>query len=184
MSGSHTGPRIIGLDLSLTGTGWACADGMGTIGSTGKKGDDLRKHAARIDDLSARVLRQVVAVRAQLVVVEGPAFGAKGNAGHILAGFWWRIICDLLTEGLLLAEVSPGTLKRYITGSGNSDKADVRGALARRLPSYHPADDDQADALVLYAMGRDYYGNPIAVMPAAQREALAKVAWPQINGGE
>lgn len=43
------------------------------------------------------------------------------------------------------------------------------------------ADNNQADALVLAAMGADHYGTPLVELPKAHREALEKVAWPDLT---
>jgi hypothetical protein len=39
-------------------------------------------------------------------------------------------------------------------------------------------DDNQCDAFWLRAMGLDAYHEPLAVLPAVQRDAMTKVDWP------
>jgi len=43
--------------------------------------------------------------------------------------------------------VPVGTIKRFATGRGNADKAAVISAMQAR--GFHPADDNEADALAL-----------------------------------
>ena len=45
-------------------------------------------------------------------------------------------------------------------------------AVTRRYPDVILGSNDEADALVLAAMTADYYGCPIATVPAAHRAAL------------
>ena len=178
--------KIIGLDLSLTGTGVAVVGGddwprvlsVSTIRSTGTKDATLRERRLRLDRIEREVLTIVEGVKPGLVVIEQPAYGATTGHHHDRSGLWWRIVSvidDLYAD---VAEVTPTTLKKYITGRGNAGKDEVLLAVARRFPGADVNNNNEADSLVLAAMGADHLGKPISPMPAAHRGALDAVRWP------
>jgi len=70
-------------------------------------------------------------------------------------------------------------LKRYATGKGNATKADMRMALFQRA-GLDVRDDNAVDAWWLRAMALDHYGHPLVAMPQTHRQALEKVAWPEL----
>ena len=170
--------RVIGIDPSLSATGIADADGaLFTITS---KPDDgtVADRARRIATITAH-LRPHRLTDAHLVVIEGPAFSRQGQTGvHLRAGLWWRIVGQLHTAGVPVAEVSPTALKRYATGRGTADKSDMRMALYKRAGLDVPS-DDEVDAWWLRQMGLAHLGDPDAVpLPQAHLAALEKVVWP------
>ncbi len=74
--------------------------------------------------------------------------------------------------------VSPNARAKYATGKGNAGKADVVREVTRRF-DWFTGGEDEADALVLAAMGADWLGYPIVPMPAVHRKALDAVQWPE-----
>jgi Holliday junction resolvasome RuvABC endonuclease subunit len=118
--------------------------------------------------------------RPALIAIEGPSYGSKGNALHQLAGLWW-IVYDALTRARMpIVVIPPGQLKKYATGKGTADKTAMAVALQRRA-DIELGDDNQVDAWWLAAAALDHLGHPIVDLPKAQREALAKVAWPEMS---
>jgi Holliday junction resolvasome RuvABC endonuclease subunit len=167
--------RVRGLDLSLTATG--VSDGsFCTVIRPGQ----LRGHP-RLQYLRRELTR--ICQPADLIVVEGPAFGTKHQQmQHESAGWWWLATHTLWRMGKPVAVASPAEVKIYATGRGGgkgSSKEDVRVAVSHRFPNvdvHH--DNNEADALVLAAMGWDWLGAPLTAMPQTHRRALSKVAWP------
>jgi crossover junction endodeoxyribonuclease RuvC len=176
------GSRVLGLDMSLTSTGVADNAGMvERIVSKGKADATLAQRSYRLVGLASRIVTACLASHANLVVVEGPSLGQSRQRGEYdRAGLWWLVTSQLLGYGYPVAEVPPLVLKKYATGKYNAGKDEVLAAVVRRFPDYPVAGNDQADALVLAAMGADHLGEPIVDMPATHRTALAKVAWPQM----
>lgn len=169
-------PLVIGLDLSITRTGIAGADWTSTIRTEKRAGgidDDLR----RITKVRTDVLDLVRKRGAELIVVEGPSYASQGAGHHTLAGLWWAVVGGLREWGYPVAVATPSALKKYGSGKGNAAKSDVLVAVTRRF-LWFAGTADEADALVLCAMGCDHLGHPLVVMPAVHREALVKVAWP------
>lgn len=180
-----TPPRVIGIDPSLTCTGVA---GDGWADALRCKG---RGHH-RI-----RWLREEIRERtrlADLVVIEGAAYGRGGQAGHHeLAGLWWILTQDLWERKIPYAVVNPHSRTIYATGSANPAKdypkakrariakGMVRDAVATRygLECDGAGRYDKADAFILAAMGLHWAGWPLAVVPDTHRRALDAVPWPE-----
>lgn len=179
---------VVGLDLSLTATGIATPDGVRTLGSKGKAGATLLQRSARLHDLAMDIGSAVDTVRAglgllsserTLVVVEAPAFSRTTGHQHDRSGLWWLVVDELCGSALVdVVEVAPSARARYATGKGNAGKDEVLAAVVRRYPDVLVSNNNEADALVLRAMGCDWLGQPLAVVPQTHRAALDKVAWP------
>ncbi|MEU6318064.1 hypothetical protein [Streptomyces sp. NPDC047009] len=178
-------PLVIGIDPSLTCTGIAGDGWADALRCKGKGHHRLRW------------LRQEIAERtrtADLVVIEGAAYGHGGQAGHHeLAGLWWILTQDLWERKVPYAVVTPHGRTIYATGSAypakdypkaqraRVAKGMVRDAVASRygLECDGPGRYDKADAFILAAMGLHWVGWPLAVVPDTHRRALDAVPWPE-----
>ena len=159
--------RIIGLDLSLTATGIATPDLVGTIKSK-------FRGPRRLVEIRADILEHCT--RDDIAVIEGYAFGRHNQAAHLgeLGGV---VRVALYEAGVRILTVPPASLKRYATGKGNASKEDVLAAAIRRL-GYQGSSTDEADALWLRQIGLAKYAPDDAVnVPAENRAALEKIAW-------
>jgi hypothetical protein len=175
-------PRVLGLDLSLTGTGIARIGGDGvellTTVRPGKREGHGRLHLimGAIDE--AQRGREL-----DLIVIEGPSYGSQGGqrGHHERAGLWWMVTHGLWSRGRSYAVVAPKARAKYATGNGNDGKAAVTAAVRERYGHLAPGavrNDNEADALVLAAMGVDHLGGHIVDVPPVNRQALIKAAWP------
>lgn len=168
-------PAVVGLDLSLTGTGLARATGALERVRCG----DLRG-CPRLSWIAEHIFSDGTTQAADLVVIEGPSYGSMSGAGHHeAAGLWWHIVYRLDLLEVPYAVIPPTSLKKYATGKGNATKPDMRVALLQRT-GIDERDDNKVDAWWLRAAGLDTLGHPLVELPKGQREALAKVAWPDI----
>lgn len=154
--------KVIGLDLSLTSTGWASWDGdagnddaaileAGSFGEAGKRDDTLSMRQRRL----IRGVDAVIEVSryAALAVVEAHSFSGKGGSQHDRSGFWWLVVNELMSFGIPVLEVSPSSLKMYVTGNGAASKETMLLAQDRRFPQVGIKNDDEADALGLVSLG-------------------------------
>lgn len=173
-------PRVVGLDISLTGTGIACSAGWcDAIGTNGITTLPLARRDAALDQLAYDIV-QHIGPQTQLVVIEAPAYSRSGGGAHERSSLWWRVVHRLLRWDIPVVEVNPKHRSTYATGRGNAPKTAVVDAVARRWPRWETGgDDNAADAVVLMAMGLDAAGHPLAVVPAKQRAALDKITWPE-----
>lgn len=183
---------IIGIDPSLTGTGIARVDtddrlavDTQTIKSTGRKDATLDQRQARLHNLRLDIglaCHPTNTPLPDLVVIETPSLGQQRQGGTLdRHGLFWYILDWFTTydrNPIPVVGVSPAQVKKYATGKGNADKDTVLLAVARRFPHVDVTDNNQADALVLAAMGADHHGHPLVELPKVHREALKKVAWP------
>jgi crossover junction endodeoxyribonuclease RuvC len=174
--------RILGIDPSLTSTGVATilfAENVGRFVIV----DRIRPK--KLDGLDRiRAIRNALRVLARgtsLAVIEGPSYGSQGNqrGHHERAGLWWMVV-DMLERGEIpYAVASPSARAKYATGKGNASKDAVLAAVIRRYPDVEVTSNDQADALVLAAMGARHLGLPIeSSLPATHILATSAVDWP------
>jgi len=161
-------PDVVGLDLSITATGYSHDLTTSTYKPFGA--GDLRL-------VSIRDAMTPIFTWADLVVIEGPVL--RSSAAIALGLLHGVIRAALIDAGIPYALVPPATLKKYATGKGNAGKPEMAVALYKRC-GLELADDNQVDAYWLRAMGLDHLGAPLVDLPAAQRESLTKVQWPAV----
>ena len=178
---------VVGLDLSLTGTGFAVLTLDHVRGEVRKNvgyvptapAEGIRGTLDRFRKITDRLMN-AVPYRA-LVVIEGPSYGsatAKSGKSHERGGLWWNA-ADILVNGMScdMRVAAPSTLKQYTTGRGNARKAEVVAWAARAFPEVTLRQDDVADALGLAAIGARLAGWPVdGDVTAKQADALLKVS--------
>ncbi|MDT0306841.1 Holliday junction endonuclease [Streptomyces sp. DSM 44917] len=167
-------PAVVGLDLSLTGTGIAQADGSTTTVRTRASAGDRRLLTI------ALAVRDAVSITdgVDLVVIEDlPKHAMAAGITGMVHGVARAV---LLETGTPYVTVAPATLKAYATGKGSGDKTAMALAAFKRAGAEF-ADDNQCDAWWLRAAGLDRLGAPLFGLPAAQRDRLDRVAWPEVS---
>jgi hypothetical protein len=168
--------RVAGLDISLTGTGIATLGGTTRVPTKGHRRDSVLERHARMRHITNTVLEQVGTV--DLACVEGPVgYATPGGSTWDRGGLWWRIVGGLLERDIPVAVISPTARAKYATGSGASRKAAVLEAAQRRYGAILES-DDEADALILRAMGLHWLEQPLTEVPDGHRAALAGCQWP------
>jgi crossover junction endodeoxyribonuclease RuvC len=203
--------KVAGLDISLTSTGLALVDDMEidsirtqrVLSAPVKPADGSTPTLAHRQDRLMGVEDRIAWALGQnrhgargidrwpdLVLVEGPSLGSTGGQQmHESAGNWHRIVRRLHVAGVLVAEVTPSQVKQYATGSGATsgknkvEKHHVIAAVRANYGDYaaHITSNDEADALILAAIGCRYLGHPIesAPLPPENLRALKKIRWPE-----
>ncbi|MFI1607814.1 crossover junction endodeoxyribonuclease RuvC [Streptomyces griseofuscus] len=172
------GARVIGLDLSIVSTGYALPDG--TTGRIKTRTGDRDRRLVIIRD---RVAELVAEHRPDLAVIEDMPTRMKATAVKAIGRVHGAVNTALLDADVPYAYVPPATLKKYATDNGNAPKEDMAAAAFLAAGAHFPDDPkgDRCDAWWLRASGHDAYGVPLFELPAAQRERLAKVAWPDLT---
>lgn len=175
-------PCVLGLDLSLTGTGIARI-GAESVELLTTVRPGKRQGHERIEFILDAIGEAQRMAGIDLVVIEGPSYGSQGGqrGHHERAGLWWLVAQSLYGIRRSYAVVSPKGRAKYATGSGNAGKKAVLAAVRERYGHLVTAgirNDNEADALTLAAMGVDHLGGHLGDVPAVNREALRKAAWP------
>ncbi len=167
-------PYVVGLDLALTKTGIAYANGDTEVFDTKKL-----RGMARLEAIVRHVMAacDVADCDPDLVVVEGYSLGSTGRLLDLaeLGGIVrYRLHC----AGIAFIEVPPQTLKIYATGTAKSDKFAMVAAAQQRL-AYAGHQPDEADALWLRAYGLAKLDCPLVTLPLTHTRALAAVELPE-----
>jgi len=140
---------ILALDLG-TSTGWALKTGDDFISS----GTASFKHT-RFDGGGMRFLRfrrwleqlDIDAGPIEAVYFEEVRRHVGTDAAHVYGGLL-AVLTAWCEEHLVAYQGVPvGTIKRFITGKGNADKAAVIDAV--RKVGFSPVDDNEADAIAI-----------------------------------
>lgn len=165
--------RVLGLDLAIGATGVCLPNGHAATIKPTLKGDD------RLTEIRNRIAILITDddQPADVVILEDVPATMKGAAGKVIPMLHGAVRARLLDLGLPYIVVPPSTLKAFATGKGNADKTAMAMAAYKRAGREF-ADDNQVDAFWLRAAGLDWYGQPEFPLPAAQRDRLGKVVWP------
>jgi len=139
----------LALDLGQH-TGWALAYPRGPITSgteTFKAGRfegggmPLLRFAAWLDELHAKAGPLTTVVFEEVRAHRGTA------AAHTYGAFLGQLTAWCERHQVPYQGVPVGTIKKHATGRGNAGKGDVIAAM--RIKGFHPADDNEADALAI-----------------------------------
>lgn len=182
---------IAGIDPSLTATGLAVvdtrADGpywyVGTEKSAAPKQPDAYKQFTRMQSLAMHVEQRLHEMagpeKVDLAVIEAPAFSKNTGMAHERAGLWWLIYRELVDMACPILVVKPNVRAKYATGRGNAGKDEVMLAASRRYDECEITNNNEADAVILAAMGARWKGDPVEDrMPAAHLAAMRTVVGP------
>lgn len=143
---------ILGLDISLTNTGFCLLD-KGRVYKMG-----LVKSKPNIDRFERfnTILGNLAPFieKASFVVIEGYSFASVGKVFDIaeLSGIIKAYIWSLQKPFI---EVPPNTLKKFVTGNGNADK-NIMMTKAFKTYGIEFDDDNICDAFCLAKYGEEY----------------------------
>ena len=166
---------VLGLDLSLTATGWALVwDGSPKWGVIKSRNRSVK----RLSEIRNEVRVIIYQEQPSLAVIEGYSYGShQGMAGLAELGGVVRLL--LLDMGVPFIVVQPTTNKKFATGKGNAEK----DLMLKRVFQHWGADmnnNNEADAFALAQFGRCYL-NPegfcdyqVASVETYKRKELGK----------
>ena len=140
---------LLALDLG-TSTGWALQNCVEHIAS-----GTVSFQLSRFDGGGMRYLRFLrwieeidnLAGPLEAVYYEEVRRHIGTDAGHVYGGFQSMLTAWCEEHLVAYQGVPVGTIKRFITGKGNADKAAVIAAVQAK--GFAPADDNEADAIAI-----------------------------------
>ena len=183
-------PRVLGIDSSLTATGLCRVDvekrlyesteykhmdiAVCTVGAPKPTKDKSKRAMARRVEVLLEQIEGAL-VNVDLVALEELAYGAKGEASWVLPWIWGEVIRLCERHDIALVIVNVTTVKKYATGKGNADKDTVLLATTKRYPDVALTNNNEADAMVIAAIGCRYLGLPIDTVPKVNLEFMDKL---------
>lgn len=119
---------ILGIDQSYTSTGYCILDNENIIKyGTINTDKELNIHD-RVEIIVSNI-KELLNENIDKVILEGLAFGMRGNATRDLAGLQFVLINHIRQINKNIEIISPTSLKKFATGSGKSKKKDMFDAL-------------------------------------------------------
>jgi crossover junction endodeoxyribonuclease RuvC len=114
---------FVGIDPSLTGTGIIVLDQNSCI-------LEQKLISTNVKDIEEKRLLDIISeirfvsgiVRLNSVYIEGPSFASQGRAVLQMGALHYLIRIFLYEHSLNYKIISPGTLKKFVTGKGNAKK--------------------------------------------------------------
>lgn len=147
--------RILALDIA-TVTGWAVAGGGVTTsgsqsfarhpGNKTRPADHVGASFLRFNDW----LREMIATqKPDVIVYEKAQHMRSGAAVDLIVGFRGILMLHAAKANVRTCHCVPAQLKKYWTGNGRAEKADMMAATRRRFPDIQLTDDNESDALAV-----------------------------------
>jgi crossover junction endodeoxyribonuclease RuvC len=164
--------NLLGLDLSLTSTGYSLRGETGII-STKKKGPE------RLSVINKMVIEVCLDKKIDCVIVEGYSFGSRNSQAHSIGELGGCVRMTLWERGIPYVEVPPTSRAKFATGKGNAGKTEVISAISSRTGKVFSGGgaDDECDAWVLEQMGLTKLSLSQFQWTKEQLSALDKVDW-------
>ena len=167
--------KFLGLDLSLTSTGYSCDGDMDAI-AIKKKGVE---RLAAIRDAVMLACREH---RPDVVLIEGYSFASRAGQAHSIGELGGVIRLALHEDNYTFVDIPPTCRAKFATGRGNASKAEVISAISARtgLVWEGKGADDMCDAWILEQMGRTHFGLSDEEWPKKNLEALESIDWSHV----
>lgn len=168
---------VVGIDPSLTSTGLAVMINGKRMEAThfptkGRKSATLDERRYRLLSIADDVATYLARFDPDLVVIENPAYSRTMGAAHDRSGLWWLLVERVAALDVRVAAIAPNTRAKYLTGNGRATKeavlAEVNARWGENLGRVIHV-DDEADALILAAIGSERMGFPAPNLPGPQK---------------
>jgi Holliday junction resolvasome RuvABC endonuclease subunit len=169
--------KILGLDLSLTSTGY-CHNGESDVIRVKTKGDE------RLRDISCALQEIRKKLDIDLVIIEGYSFASMFSRAHAIGELGGVVRLDLFNEKVPYIVIPPTCRAKFATGKGNSKKADVMHAISEMtgINWDGAGGDDRCDAWILEEMALTKLGRSNYTWGKENLDALKKVDWSVLEG--
>ncbi len=166
---------VAAVDLSLTCTGLAklslgVSPVLHTRSVTTESSQPLYQRVRQIRDVAAEWTPPGC-----VLAFEAPSFGSFGGKAWDRSELAGVVKERLELDAVQVFMVSPKTIKKYATGSGDADKKAMLAAARQLLPGFAGRNDNEADAAWLAALIADLLGAPFIAVPAVNRKGFPRI---------
>lgn len=171
--------KIIGLDLSLTSTGVAVYSVVDNSDFTRViKTNNKNSYMDRYHKILAEIEREILDLNS-IVFIEGYSLGSfsKSTAMSNLIELGGIIRASLWKRNVKYVVVPPTTLKKFLTGKGNSKKEDIKLNVYKKYGKEFKT-SDEADAYGLMALGYAFLCNKTITgkeLTSVERDCCSKL---------
>lgn len=167
--------RLIGLDLSLTSTGYSIGGNTGSITSK-------MNGCPRLRDIRDSLHSLVQLNDINAAAIEGYAFSARNSQAHKIGELGGVIRLLLFENNIPYVEIPPTNRAKFATGRGNAAKSEVISSVSARtgLVWSGKSADDECDAWLLEEMSLHACGQGVYDWPASHLAALSNIDWTPI----
>jgi crossover junction endodeoxyribonuclease RuvC len=155
--------RVLGVDPGLRLTGYGCVEvalagthalveaGVFRLARVEKETGDAASVSARLIELERDFAELLERVKPQAVAVEGLfAHAAHPVTAAIMGHARGVLLLTIARRGLTLVELKPAMVKKFMTGSGRAEKAQMQRAVQAYFQlAQPPSPPDVADALAI-----------------------------------
>ena len=165
-------PTAVGLDLSLTSTGYSCGDVQRVISKRAKG-------PQRLYEISQEIAGLLVELDNPVVIIEGYSFASRNSQAHAIGELGGVVRMTLWNLRSPYVDVPPTCRAKFATGKGNAGKGEVLSAVSARTGIVWSGSgaDDMCDAWLLEECGRVMLGCSRFQWPQSHLVALDKVDW-------
>ena len=164
--------QVLGLDLSLTSTGY-CHNGEAGFISTNDTGPvRLRKIAREIENI-------IVSNQINIVAIEGYSFASRHSHAHSIGELGGVVKVSLLNFDIPYIEIPPTCRAKFATEKGNAGKAEVISSISAITGIVWKGGhaDDLCDAWVLEEMVLTKIGRGKHTWSSISVSAFDKIDW-------
>lgn len=162
----------IGIDLSLTSTGFSCGDRRFVLSTpyTGVK---------RLQAMRDHIVENVLEESQPIVIIEGYSFASRNSHAHSIGELGGVVRLALFEHDVLFIDIPPTIRAKFATGRGNAGKTEVMSSVSAKTGIVFSGKgaDDMCDAWILEEIGRAVYSQTRADWPADRLKTLEKVDW-------
>jgi crossover junction endodeoxyribonuclease RuvC len=175
---------VLGIDPGLRITGYGCVRvthasatcelieaGVFRLARTDAKTGESASVSLRLAELDADVRALLARLRPQVIAVEGIfAHAAHPATAAIMGHARGVILLAIAQSGVPLIELKPAVVKKFLTGSGRAEKAQMQRAIQEyfRLPEL-PTPADVADALAIALCGAERSRTGLSTLQPSKR---------------
>jgi Holliday junction resolvasome RuvABC endonuclease subunit len=171
--------NVLGLDLSLTSTGYCHAGEAGFISTDLKGAERLRTIGREIENIA-------VEKKIQIAAIEGYSFASRNSQAHSIGELGGVVRVFLLNMEIPYIIIPPTCRAKFATGKGNAGKSEVISAISAMTGIIWKGAnaDDMCDAWVLEEMVMTKLNKGKYSWPEVSLSSLDKIDWTPLEGCE